>query len=82
MSMPINNKEDLEAFMEAHRDVLGGCHLELERHNIDIRSKLALIIGSDPAKYLHSYVVFMFGAQVPYVWYHKKGGGALPTGTH
>ncbi|KAM1754386.1 hypothetical protein ACFX12_006852 [Malus domestica] len=24
MSMPINNKEDLEAFMEAHRDVLGG----------------------------------------------------------
>ncbi|KAM1310091.1 hypothetical protein PS2_006716 [Malus domestica] len=56
MSMPINNKEDLEAFMETHRDVLGGCHLELERHNIDIRSKLALIIGSDPAKYLHSYV--------------------------
>ncbi|TQD82849.1 hypothetical protein C1H46_031596 [Malus baccata] len=56
MSMPINNKEDLEAFMEAHHDMLGGCHLELERHNIDIRSKLALIIGSDPAKYLHSYV--------------------------
>ncbi|KAM1999635.1 hypothetical protein ACFX16_007043 [Malus domestica] len=24
MSMPINNKEDLEAFMEAHHDVLGG----------------------------------------------------------
>ncbi|KAM2692707.1 hypothetical protein EV2_006967 [Malus domestica] len=65
MSMPINNKEDLEAFMEAHRDVLGGCHLELERHNIDIRSKLALIIGSDPAKYLHSYVAVVHDLLAP-----------------
>ncbi|CAN6692138.1 unnamed protein product [Malus baccata var. baccata] len=56
MSMPINNKEDLEAFMEAHRDMLGGCHLELERHNIDIHSKLAFPMSGIIKKALVHYL--------------------------
>lgn len=62
MPTPINNKKDLEAFMKVHHDVLVGCHLELERHCIDIGSKLPLIIRSNQVECLHSSVVIKFGA--------------------
>lgn len=34
--LPINNEGDLEAFVELHCDVLGGCRLRLEAHRVNM----------------------------------------------
>ncbi|KAM1305784.1 hypothetical protein FF1_023137 [Malus domestica] len=36
MPLPINNEDDLEAFAELHRDVLGGCCLRLEAYGMNV----------------------------------------------
>ncbi|RXH71175.1 hypothetical protein DVH24_015797 [Malus domestica] len=36
MPLPINNEDDLEAFAELHRDVLGGCRLRLKAYGMNV----------------------------------------------